>query len=82
MIMDYQHIKVERDGFVATVQFNRPARANALNPRHIEEIEHAALSFREDYDTRVVVFKGAGKHFCSGAELGEREPRYTSQIKA
>tara|TARA_Y100001934_G_scaffold273142_1_gene362825 strand:- start:11115 stop:11909 length:795 start_codon:yes stop_codon:yes gene_type:complete len=82
MIMDYQHIKIERDGFVATVQFNRPARANALNPRHIEEIEHVALSFREDYDTRVVVFKGAGKHFCSGADLGEREPRYTSQIKA
>ena len=72
--MDYQHIKVERGGEIATVTFNRPERANALNQRHIEEIEHAALSFREDAMTRVVIFKGAGKHFTSGADLGERQP--------
>ncbi|MEM7404651.1 MAG: enoyl-CoA hydratase/isomerase family protein [Pseudomonadota bacterium] len=80
--MDYQHIEIERGGHVATVRFNRPDRANALNPRHIEEIEHAALSFRDDDDTRVVIFTGAGKHFCSGADLGEREPRHRSQIRA
>jgi enoyl-CoA hydratase len=72
--MDYQHIKVERGGEVATVTFNRPERANALNARHIEEIEHAALSFRDDPAARVVIFTGAGKHFTSGADLGERQP--------
>tara|TARA_B100000676_G_C17839813_1_gene712282 strand:- start:33 stop:830 length:798 start_codon:yes stop_codon:yes gene_type:complete len=74
MAMDYQHISVERGDEIAVVTFNRPERANALNQRHIEEIEHAALSFREDAVTRVVLFRGAGKHFTSGADLNERQP--------
>ncbi len=72
--MDYQHIKVARGGEIATVTFNRPERANALNARHLEEIEHAALSFRDDANSRVVIFEGAGKHFTSGADLTERRP--------
>jgi enoyl-CoA hydratase len=70
--MDYQHIRVARGGEIATVTFNRPECANALNARHLEEIEHAALSFRDDGDARVVIFEGAGKHFTSGADLSER----------
>ncbi|MBT4042181.1 MAG: enoyl-CoA hydratase/isomerase family protein [Rhodospirillaceae bacterium] len=72
--MDYQHIKVERGGEIATITFNRPEKANALNDRHIQEIEHAALSFRDDENARVVVFTGAGKHFNSGADLTGNEP--------
>ena len=72
--MDYRHLKVERRGRVAVVTFNRPEKANALNARHIEEIEHAALSLRDDAETRAVVFTGAGRHFTSGADLTEPEP--------
>ncbi len=78
--MEYRHIKVERGGEVATVTFNRPARANALNARHLQEIEHAALSFRDDAVARVVIFEGAGKHFTSGADLTERHPEGDSMI--
>ena len=67
--MDYECIKVERGGEVAIVTFNRPGKANALNQRHIEEIEHAALSFRDDDTARVVIFTGAGQHFNSGADV-------------
>ena len=74
--MKYEHIKVERGGEIATVTFNRPNKANALNYRHIEEIEHAALSFREDETARVVVFTGAGKHFNSGADLTGQDPEH------
>ncbi|MEM7250297.1 MAG: enoyl-CoA hydratase/isomerase family protein [Pseudomonadota bacterium] len=73
--MDYEHIQVERGGEIATVTFNRPHKANAVNSAHLLEIEHAALSFRDDVDTRVVIFTGAGKHFNSGADLTDREPR-------
>ena len=72
--MEYRHLKVERRGHVAVVTFNRPEKANALNAGHIEEIEHAALSFRDDAETRAVVFTGAGRHFTSGADLTEPEP--------
>lgn len=71
--MDYQHIKIAKDGPIATVTFNRPEVANAVHYAHLAEIEHAAHSFRDDAETRVVIFTGAGKHFCSGADLGTRD---------
>ena len=67
--MEYQHIRLERAGPIATVTFNRPSKANAVHYDHLAEIEHAALSFRDDAETRVVIFTGEGKHFCSGADL-------------
>ena len=67
--MSYEHLIIERKGHVALVTFNRPQRANALNFDHLAEIEAAALSFRDDVETRVVIFTGRGKHFSSGADL-------------
>ena len=65
----YENLTVSRDGHVAVVTFNRPGKANALNYAHLQDIEAAALSFREDVETRVVIFTGAGRHFSSGADL-------------
>ena len=77
---EYEHLQVARDGAVATVTFNRPHKANALHHAHLAEIEAVALSFRDDGDTRAVIFTGAGKHFSSGADLtdgggGPADPR-------
>lgn len=74
--MEYQHIKIERGGEIAVVTFNRPDKANAVNYRHLQEIEHAALSFRDDETARVVIFVGAGKHFNSGADLTGKDPEH------
>ena len=65
----YDNVKVRLDGHVATVTLNRPTKANALNHAHLADIEAVALSFREDAETRVVIFTGEGKHFSSGADL-------------
>jgi enoyl-CoA hydratase/carnithine racemase len=73
--MSYELIEVERAGHMATVRFNRPKKANALNGAILLEIERAALEFRDDAATRVVVFTGAGKHFSSGADLTDPAPR-------
>lgn len=67
--MAYEHLKLERHGHVTVVTFNRPHRANAVNYDLLAEIEHCALAFREDAETRVVIFTGAGRHFSSGADL-------------
>ena len=83
---EYEHLRVERDGAVATITFNRPHKANALHHAHLAEIEAAALSFRDDGDTRVVIFTGAGKHFSSGADLtdggGGADPRLVMRRRA
>ena len=67
--IEFENLKVTKDGHVAVVTFNRPHKANALDHAHLVDIEAAALSFRDDADTRVVIFTGEGKHFSSGADL-------------
>ena len=78
--MDYQYITVRREGAIATVTFNRPEKANALNFAILCEIEHAALTFREDIDTRVVIFTGSGKHFSSGFDLTDPSNEYDGPL--
>ncbi len=78
--MSYEHISVTRGSHIATVTFNRPEKANALNFEHLTEIEDVALSFREDADTRVVIFTGAGKHFSSGADLTDPGDAYRGPL--
>jgi enoyl-CoA hydratase/carnithine racemase len=74
--MSYEHLEVHTDGHIARVNFNRPDKANALNYEHLTEIEDVAMGFRDDADTRVVVFTGNGKHFSSGADLTDPGTAY------
>jgi enoyl-CoA hydratase/carnithine racemase len=74
--MNFDHLTLERDGHVATVTFNRPAKANALHYDHLAEIEAVAQSFRDDAETRAIIFTGAGKHFSSGADLSDAGEAY------
>ena len=67
----FQHITILREGLVTWVTLNRPDKANALSHDHLAEIETAALGFRDDAETRVVIFNGNGNHFSSGADLTE-----------
>lgn len=74
--MNYQHLIISRHEHIAQLTLNRPAKANALHYEHLLEIEHAAHSFREDAQTRVVIFAGRGNHFCSGADLTDAGEAY------
>lgn len=78
--MAYEFITIERQAHIATVTFNRPAVANAMHYAHLAEIEHCALAFRDDAETRVVIFTGAGRHFCSGADLNEMSGESTQPL--
>jgi enoyl-CoA hydratase/carnithine racemase len=69
--MDYEHLTVERDGPVTVVRLARPERANALSRALMGELIRCAEAFHEDLETRAVVFAGAGRHFCAGADLAE-----------
>ncbi|XOV90403.1 MAG: enoyl-CoA hydratase/isomerase family protein [Pseudomonadota bacterium] len=71
--MSFNDIVVDREGQIATVTLNRPAAANALNTGIMQELETAARSFLDDEQTRVVIFRGEGKHFSAGADL--KQPR-------
>jgi enoyl-CoA hydratase/carnithine racemase len=57
---------------VAVVTLNRPDAANALNTRMGEELLHAWSHLAVRDDLRCVILAGAGRHFCAGADLKER----------
>ncbi|HLF77332.1 MAG TPA: enoyl-CoA hydratase-related protein [Dehalococcoidia bacterium] len=67
--MDFETIIYEKRDGVATIRLNRPERMNAFNDTMISEWAHALNDARTDSDVRVVVVTGAGRGFCSGADL-------------
>jgi methylglutaconyl-CoA hydratase len=54
---------------VAYLTLNRPEKRNALNDALINSLKEALLTADSDETLRAVVIRGAGKDFCSGADL-------------
>jgi enoyl-CoA hydratase/carnithine racemase len=71
--MKFKHLTIEKDHSVAIVTFNRPETLNALNVQLMHEIISMTELFREDVNTRVVIFTGAGKCFSAGIDLTDIE---------
>lgn len=66
--MTYQTILFDLADNVATITLNRPEKLNALTPRVFEEAA-AAIDHALAAGARALVLTGAGKAFCSGADL-------------
>ncbi|MDF3312056.1 enoyl-CoA hydratase/isomerase family protein [Rhodococcus sp. T2V] len=77
-----QNIEAGEHNFVrATVEdgigwltLNEPARLNPVSAQRIQEINRVCTAFAIDPDVRVVVVTGAGRGFCSGADLATIDP--------
>jgi enoyl-CoA hydratase len=66
-------VRTARDG-ISVVELDDPARYNALSVGMVSELTDAVARLRTDRSVRVVVITGAGRGFCSGANLaGEDE---------
>ncbi|HEX6043229.1 MAG TPA: enoyl-CoA hydratase-related protein [Pyrinomonadaceae bacterium] len=57
------------DNSVAGITLNRPEKRNALNDELIAAIKQGLKQAAGDESVRVIVISGAGKDFCSGADL-------------
>lgn len=64
-----QHVRVQRDGAVATITIDRPSRFNSLDVRTAQDLRRAGLACARDGEIRCIVLTGVGKAFCSGADL-------------
>ncbi len=67
--MEYSNIKLEKENGVATIRLNRPDALNALSPELLEELSNAVAGVGDDEDIKVLVLRGEGRAFCSGADL-------------
>lgn len=70
-------LAIERDGDVAIVRLNRPAKRNALDDRTVEAL-HAFFA-RPPEGVRAAVLCGAGEHFCAGLDLSELKARSAAE---
>lgn len=68
--MKYEEVLYEVADGVATVTMNRPNKLNAWTFRMDQEVRHAMLRADADPQVRVIVFTGAGRGFCAGADMG------------
>lgn len=73
--MEYETIAVERIGAVLKITLNRPERLNACPPNMAVEIAAAVSSLD---GARAVLITGAGRAFCSGADLAAKGERSIS----
>jgi len=65
--MTYQHILAESHGDVLVLTLNRPERLNAAPPALFDELRDALGDLG---GARAVLIAGAGRAFCSGADVG------------
>lgn len=60
---------IENSGAICILTLNRPEKRNALNDGLVAELKAALDHADSDAGLRAVVIRGAGKDFCSGADL-------------
>ena len=62
-------ILVTRDGAVATLTLNRPEALNVLDLAMMDALVARTAALAADSTLRVVVLRGAGRHFMAGGDL-------------
>ena len=67
--MQFDSLLFERRDQLAVVTLNRPDKLNALNLALVDELAAAAALIDNDQTIHAVLMTGAGRGFCSGADL-------------
>ena len=73
--MDYEDLLLEKEGGIATITLNRPEKLNALSVEMRMSLALATDEIAQDDEVRVVIVTGAGRGFCSGADVGGQAAR-------
>ena len=68
-------VLVEQDAGVLCLTLNRPERLNAFTPDMHLALREGLERAHSDPDIRAVLLTGAGRGFCAGQDLGDRDPR-------
>jgi isohexenylglutaconyl-CoA hydratase len=62
-------LALRSEGAVLHIALNRPEIRNAMSLAMVRELRAALATAETDGRTRVIVLRGAGGHFCAGADL-------------
>ena len=78
----FERILFHTSGPIAAITLNRPEKRNAIDSLLIEELKAALAATRSNDSVKVVTLTGAGKDFCSGADLAGLKNARTADIIA
>ena len=67
--MELQDLLYEKRGYAAWITLNRPSVLNAISPSLIGSLKQACEDAQADTSVRAIVFTGAGRGFCAGADI-------------
>ena len=59
----------EKRGKIAYITLNRPSKLNAMNAEMSSELDNVCLDFQNDDNLWTAIITGAGRAFCSGADV-------------
>lgn len=77
----YETILYETNGPLCYIILNRPDKLNAANDTMVEELDDAFFEFDADERLQVAILRGAGRAFCSGADVRQRQLRTREELR-
>jgi len=69
--MDYQTILVDIEDNIATITLNLDQKLNSMGFKMMDEVACALDDVEQNKRARAVLFTGAGRAFCAGADLDD-----------
>jgi len=78
--METTDLILEKDGPVAVLTLNRPEKMNAISADMRVAIPQALQEIQEDDSVRALILTGAGRGFCSGADVAVQAARAAGQV--
>src|SRR2546428_5393130 len=77
----FETVRYEPKGAICHIVLNRPEKLNAANDQLVEEVTDALSEFDADPELKVAIVSGAGRAFCSGADVRQRQLRTREELK-
>jgi 2-(1,2-epoxy-1,2-dihydrophenyl)acetyl-CoA isomerase len=74
--MQYEHViyEVDEKAHIATATLNKPERLNAIDQQDHRDLLELCDRIQQDDAVWVVVWTGAGRGFCAGADVRQASP--------
>ena len=80
--MDFKYFLLDEDNGKFVLTLNRPDKLNAVTHDMGLELRNILHSINEDHDSRTLIITGAGKGFCSGADVSGNEQKQSQNAWA
>src|SRR5712692_4174421 len=77
----FKTVLYEKKGPICYITLNRPEKLNAASDQLVEEVNDALFEFDADPDAQVAILSGAGRAFCSGADVQQRQLRSPEEMR-